>query len=95
MRGKKGLWKISFFFLGEEFCYPGCCEKHVLTEQKRHICEEDSALDSGGDSLGHILLEPYWQALPGKGPGSLGGRPTSYPWDWPTYSLLESYGPWG
>ena len=95
MRGKKGSLQDKHFFLVEVFCYQGCCEKHVLIEQKRHISEEDRALDSGGDSLGHLLLEPCWQALPGRGPGSLGGRPTCCPWDWPTYSLLESYGPWG
>ena len=45
MRGKKGSLQDKHFFLGEEFCYEGCWEKHVLIEQKRRISEKDSALD--------------------------------------------------
>ena len=73
-------------FFEEEFSFQESCDKHVLIDQKRCISEEDSALDSGGDGLGHLsLLMDAGRLCPEGDLTPWEGR--SSPWDWSTYSL--------
>ena len=75
-------------FFGEEFSFQESCDKHVLIDQKRCISEEDSALDSGGDDLGHLslLMDAGRLCLEGD-VTPWEGRSTCSPWDWSTSSL--------
>ena len=75
------------FFL-EKFSSQESCDNHVLIDQKRCISEEDSALDSGGDGLGHLsLLMDAGRLCPEGDLTPWEGRSTCSPWDWSTYSL--------
>ena len=85
MREKRSHMHGMHFFWRRVFLSQSC-DKHVLIDQKRCISEEDSALDSGGDGLGHLSL------LMDAGRLCLEGDLTpwegrSSPWDWSTYSL--------
>ena len=72
-------------FFGEEFSSQESCDKHVLIGQKRCISEEDSALDSGGDGLGQLLLLIHAGRLCPEGDLTpWEGRSTCSPWDWST-----------
>lgn len=88
-REKKGvICTVCIFFLGEEFSFQESCDKHVLIDQRRFISEEDSALDSGGDSLGHLsLLIRAGRLCPAGDLTPWVGRSACSLWDWFTSSL--------
>ena len=78
----------THFFLGEEFSFQESCDKHVLIDQKRCIFEEDSALDSGGDGLGHSsVLIHTGRLCPAGDLAPWVGRSACSLWDWSTSSL--------
>lgn len=83
-------------FFGEEFSSQESCDKHVLIGQKRCISEGDSALDSGADGLRQLLLLIHAGRLCPEGDLTPWEERSMYsPWDWSTYSLQDSCGPWG